>query len=208
MQLQILSRLLLILALLSLTACPFKKSQPAPMYTVIEPPSTTEIESADQRSAQVRGHYQDVIQQLRKNPYLRVNETDPGTIIAQVRSGNVFRTSGTQVSPQMQPVFEHIAATWAAYPWLDVRVIGHTDNIGAPDQNLQLSVYRAQSVRDALVTLGIDATKISYEGRGDTEPLASNTSAEGRAVNRRIDLLFTGTPPAPAQDNRAGNTDQ
>jgi len=187
-----LSRLFPILWLLSLSAC-FLEKPPRPAYAVIKPPPPGEAHTG---VVATQAHHA-VIEQLRKSPYLRVNETDTGAILAQVRSGNVFGSSGTTINPQFRPTFEHIAATLAAHPWLEVRIIGYTDNIGDPQQNLTLSVYRAQSVRDALVALGVDAHKITYEGRGDTEPLVSNATEEGRAVNRRVDLLFTGEPPEP-----------
>jgi len=189
-----LSRLFLIFSLLSLSACFLEKPQSPPAHTVIKP-STKDEEDVGAQATQTRGRHHAIIEQLRKSPHLRVNETDAGTILAQMRSGNVFRTSGATINPQFQPTFAHIAATLAAYPWLQVRIIGHTDHIGDPQQNLTLSVYRAQSVRDALVALGVDAYKVTYEGRGDTDPLVSNSTEEGRAVNRRVDFLFTGTPP-------------
>jgi len=189
-----LSRLFLMPLLLSLSACFLEKPQPPPTHTVIKPPTKDEV-SAEIQATQTRGQHHALVAQLRKSPHLRVNETEAGAILAQMRSGNVFRISGTTINPQFQPTFEHIAATLTAHPWLKVRIIGHTDNIGDPQQNLTLSVYRAQRVHDALVALGVDANKVTYEGRGDTDPLVSNATEEGRAVNRRVDLLFTGTPP-------------
>jgi len=104
-------------------------------------------------------------------------------------------------------IIEHIAATLAEHPQLTVRVVGHTDNVGDPQKNLKLSIVRAQSVRNALVSLGlVDMYWVSYEGRGDTEPLVPNTSAEGRAVNRRVELQILNEPiNTPRTDNGQAN---
>jgi hypothetical protein len=90
-----------------------------------------------------------------------------------------------------------------AYPEWAIRAIGHTDNIGNQQSNQALSERRAESVRDALVSLGLDENRVSCEDRGDIEPIAPNISSEGRSVNRRGDLLISlGRPPEPAP--RAG----
>src|SRR5262249_13197274 len=65
---------------------------------------------------------------------------------------------------------------------------GHTDSTGAPDWNARLSLLRAQAVRAYLVAAGIDAERLICEGRGALDPLAPNTTAAGRARNRRVEI--------------------
>jgi len=70
-----------------------------------------------------------------------------------------------------------------------IRIAGHTDNVGNPQRNQQLSEQRAQSVRQYLVDHGIDGDRVEAVGYGDTQPVASNDTEEGRAQNRRIEAM-------------------
>jgi outer membrane protein OmpA-like peptidoglycan-associated protein len=69
-----------------------------------------------------------------------------------------------------------------------ITIVGHTDSQGDPDTNRELSLNRAQAVKDRLVELGVGSESVAVEGRGDTEPFGDNATADGRALNRRIDL--------------------
>ncbi len=74
-------------------------------------------------------------------------------------------------------------------PEVDVQIVGYTDDIGSAEYNRALSLRRAESVRDYIVTRGIDATRLSVSGRGKTDPLVPNSTPEGRAVNRRVEFV-------------------
>ena len=71
-------------------------------------------------------------------------------------------------------------------------ITGHTDNVGAADYNMKLSLQRAEAVRDYLVGLGVDPAKLEVKGEGMANPLADNSTAEGRAKNRRVEVDITG----------------
>ncbi len=71
---------------------------------------------------------------------------------------------------------------------LRVKITGHTDNIGHEKFNQRLSVKRAEAIRDFLIKNGIDAQRLSVEGKGLTEPVDSNENEEGRAKNRRVEI--------------------
>jgi len=73
-----------------------------------------------------------------------------------------------------------------------IEVVGHTDDVGDDSYNLELSEQRANAVRDYLVKAGVDASKIVTVGAGESMPVASNTTEEGRAENRRVDVLVLG----------------
>ena len=75
------------------------------------------------------------------------------------------------------------------YPSLRLAINGHTDNSGSSAHNLQLSQQRAASVVAALVAAGIAAERLSAEGFGDSRPVADNSTAEGKAKNRRVELV-------------------
>lgn len=74
---------------------------------------------------------------------------------------------------------------------VSVKVIGHTDNIGTQEYNKDLSQRRAQSVANYFIEKGVDSNRVSVEGLGFAEPIADNSTAEGRAQNRRTELKFS-----------------
>jgi len=73
-----------------------------------------------------------------------------------------------------------------------VKVTGHTDNVGKADYNMKLSLRRAEAVRDYLVSLGVDPRKLEVSGEGMAKPIADNSTAEGRAKNRRVEVDVIG----------------
>ena len=72
-------------------------------------------------------------------------------------------------------------------------LVGHTDSVGADAYNQKLSVRRAEAVKAYLVSKGIEANRIYTEGKGESQPVADNKTAEGRAKNRRVDVEVVGT---------------
>jgi outer membrane protein OmpA-like peptidoglycan-associated protein len=87
-----------------------------------------------------------------------------------------------------------------------VRVIGHTDSTGTDAINNPLSVNRAASTRDYLVTRGVGMNRIAIDGRGSREPISDNSTVEGRAKNRRVEIFVAepapATQPAPAPSQK------
>ena len=79
---------------------------------------------------------------------------------------------------------------------VDIDVIGHTDSDGTEEYNMGLSIRRAESVRDYLVDEGVDAAIIDVSGEGESNPVASNATREGRAENRRVDIHVGISQPA------------
>lgn len=73
-----------------------------------------------------------------------------------------------------------------------IHVDGHTDSVGADDYNMDLSVRRARSVSDYLVSQGVDAEKITTRGHGETQPVADNSTNAGRQQNRRVEIRVEG----------------
>lgn len=74
-----------------------------------------------------------------------------------------------------------------------VTATGHTDSIGTPQYNEKLGLRRAQAVKDYMVSKGVPADKIKAESKGETQPVATNKTKEGRAKNRRVEIDFAGT---------------
>jgi OOP family OmpA-OmpF porin len=71
---------------------------------------------------------------------------------------------------------------------IDINVVGHTDSVGTEEYNQELSVRRANAVKDYMVSEGVDPSIIDVKGMGEAEPVASNSTAEGRAQNRRVEI--------------------
>lgn len=130
-----------------------------------------------------------VVEQLRTNARLRVQEPDTNSISIQIRSTDSFPTDGVTPSSQLLRTLDDIVTALDGQEGLEIEVAGHTDNTGNAQRNLELSADRAKSVADYLNAKG-SIQSVIYVGYGSDNPLASNTSREGRAVNRRIDLLI------------------
>jgi OmpA-OmpF porin, OOP family len=77
-----------------------------------------------------------------------------------------------------------------------VQIVGHTDSTGSPDYNQKLSEQRAATVKDFLVKNGVDPSKITILGMGERNPIADNATKEGRAKNRRVDIMVKGMEQA------------
>jgi outer membrane protein OmpA-like peptidoglycan-associated protein len=103
----------------------------------------------------------------------------------------LFNTNSATLRPGSQEQLGNIAAILRAYPNVHIKIGGHTDNIGSSQQNLKLSQQRANGVMAQLVVLGIFPDRLEAQGYGDQAPVAANTTAEGRAKNRRISMSVT-----------------
>lgn len=95
--------------------------------------------------------------------------------------------------PESMGTFNQIKRIMTDNPDLTFEVGGHTDNTGGAPHNLTLSQQRAEAVKAQLVTMGIGAARLTAKGYGDTKPIASNTTPEGKANNRRVEFVRTST---------------
>lgn len=108
-----------------------------------------------------------------------------GSVALQIN----FETGKWAIKPESMPVVEQIAAMLVSDPSLKVSIEGHTDNVGIPATNKTLSENRAKSVVAALVAKGIDKTRLSSKGWGQDKPVADNTTEDGKAKNRRVEIV-------------------
>ena len=100
----------------------------------------------------------------------------------------LFDTGQASLQPASQEQLGNIAAILKAYPNVKVKIGGYTDNTGDPAANQQLSQQRADTVMSQLVTLGVDPSRMTAQGYGQDNPVADNSTDEGRQKNRRIAL--------------------
>jgi OmpA-OmpF porin, OOP family len=104
--------------------------------------------------------------------------------------GILFDFDKDTLKPESKPTLNEIAKLLGAKPGLGLKIVGHTDNQGAADYNTDLSRRRAANVAAALIRdYGVDGGRLSSEGAGLTQPVASNDTEEGRAKNRRVELI-------------------
>ncbi len=97
------------------------------------------------------------------------------------------RTNIRHISDQ---TLDELADLLQRHPTAHITLIGHTDNVGSAEYNQRLSEGRVKSVKAELVKRGIDADRINTIGKGESEPVADNSTAEGRAENRRVEIVF------------------
>lgn len=100
-----------------------------------------------------------------------------------------FDTGKAVILPESRPVVSQISALLKGNPRLNISVEGHTDNVGKPADNKVLSGARAKAVMTAILAEGVGAARLSAVGHGQDRPVADNRTEEGRAKNRRVELV-------------------
>jgi len=103
--------------------------------------------------------------------------------------GISFDTGSAVIKPESEPALAEMTKLLKATPALKAFVVGHTDNVGVLEANLKLSADRAAALVKALVARGIDGTRLKPAGVGPYSPIASNKDEQGRAQNRRVELV-------------------
>ena len=102
-----------------------------------------------------------------------------------------FPTASDKLSPTAKVQIKHVAAKLKSHAFSGGHVIvsGYTDSAGKPERNQRLSYHRALRVMHALIADGVPATMLSAQGYGSETPVASNSTADGRAMNRRVSFM-------------------
>ncbi|NLY93233.1 MAG: OmpA family protein [Myxococcales bacterium] len=103
-----------------------------------------------------------------------------------------FQTNKATIKPESFGLLDTVAAVLRDYPNITVEVQGHTDSVGNDNHNMRLSQARAEAVRDYLIQRGgIDPSRLTARGYGETRPIESNRTSKGRAANRRVEFVRT-----------------
>jgi len=131
---------------------------------------------------------QQVTSLTRQLENLQLRETESGVVVTL---GDVLFASGqAQLVEGGRSSLEEVVDLLQTEPDKKIRVEGHTDSRGDADANLLLSEQRAQAVREALISLGVASERVSALGMGEDFPIASNEDEDGRARNRRVDVIL------------------
>jgi len=126
----------------------------------------------------------------RLSSVLPTRETERG-LVSEI-GGVQFATGTANLNSPARESLARFSGIVASYPDLRFRIEGHTDNVGTYDMNQELSLRRAISVRDYLIGLGVAPNNIDVEGYGPSRPVANNESFDGRARNRRVEIVISG----------------
>lgn len=111
-----------------------------------------------------------------------------GTTLFSLEGVN-FAFDSAELRPEAEAHLQEALTQVQNNEAVNISIIGHTDSVGSEAYNQGLSERRAQSVADYLISNGVDANRLSVEGRGEIQPVASNSTEEGRAQNRRVDFV-------------------
>ncbi len=170
-------------------------------------------QQATQQTEQMREKLKDQLNQV-----LATRETARGLIVNM--SDVLFDTGQYTLKPDAREKLAKVSGILLAYPNLQLQVEGYTDNVGSDDFNQKLSQERADAVREYLASQGVTQTNISATGYGKSDPVADNASSQGRAENRRVQMVVSGNsigvqesapgaaqaqPAAPAQNTGVSN---
>jgi outer membrane protein OmpA-like peptidoglycan-associated protein len=122
----------------------------------------------------------------------------PGAVVQRVGEGItvtfpeglLFAFNSDQINPAAQVDLRRFAASLQKYPSTRTLIVGHTDSQGSTDYNMDLSNRRAVSAANFITGEGVDRARISTAGRGEGEPIATNSSDAGRQLNRRVEVAI------------------
>lgn len=148
------------------------------------------IFGGDPKTQQAHYYVDDVsIVEVNDVPAVDTAQFTPGVVYSY--SNIHFAINSYTLQQVDQPELQKILSYLLAHPQMNVSVIGHTDSIGDSRSNYVLSLNRAEAVKNYLIDHGIQAERISVEGRGEAKFVAPNNTEEGRALNRRVEFIFT-----------------
>ena len=118
-------------------------------------------------------------------------------LVLNMPSNVTFATNEASVQPQFRATLDQVADVLKQYNQTYIDVYGHTDSTGSDSYNLSLSQRRATSVADYLTSRGVQSARLGTRGFGETQPVASNDTEEGKAANRRVEIKLV---PVTQQD--------
>ncbi|MGA7505244.1 MAG: OmpA family protein, partial [Candidatus Sulfotelmatobacter sp.] len=124
------------------------------------------------------------------NQVLQTRDTAKGLIVSM--PDVLFDFNKYTLKPEARERLAKISGIVLAYPDLKLQIEGFTDSIGSDEYNQELSEKRAEAVRDYLVSNGVNMNSVAAVGMGKADPIADNSTAQGRKLNRRVEMIVSG----------------
>jgi outer membrane protein OmpA-like peptidoglycan-associated protein len=154
--------------------------------------SQADLDSAARQTAQLQAEKAELRTQLLSQFNAILQTRDTARVLIVNMSDVLFDTAKSSLRPLAREKLAKVAGIVSGHPGLRLDVEGHTDSVGGDDYNQQLSEQRGESVRAYLTDQGMAAGSVTAKGFGKTQPVASNDTAEGRQLNRRVELVISG----------------
>ena len=136
------------------------------------------------------------MEQATQGTNVEVTRTADNQLKINIPNDISFDVGSAAIKPQLRAVLDPFVSSLQGDPSAQITIVGHTDSTGSDAFNNKLSIERADSVRDYIVTRGVAAGRVATAGRGDREPIADNNTEAGRTKNRRVEIFLR--EPAPA----------
>ena len=124
------------------------------------------------------------------NDVLQTTDTPRGLVVNM--ADVLFQTGKYELSSEAQLKLAKLSGIIQAHPGLNLTIEGYTDTTGTADFNMTLSQQRADTVRQFLATQGMSPDSITSKGLGEADPIADNSTAAGRKLNRRVEIIVSG----------------
>ncbi|MDN5284419.1 MAG: outer membrane protein OmpA [Mucilaginibacter sp.] len=140
-----------------------------------------------------------------------IKQTVPGAtvtregegILVKFDSGILFDTDKSDLKPEAQTSLQNLAASLQKNLNTNISIVGHTDNTGSASHNMALSIRRAESVKSFIAANNVSPSRLTTVGKGLTEPIADNTTVDGRAQNRRVEIVIVANDQMKQQAQQA-----
>jgi outer membrane protein OmpA-like peptidoglycan-associated protein len=141
-----------------------------------------------------------------------IKQTVPGAtvtragegIIVNFSSGILFDTDKADVKSDAKTNLQSLATSLQNNPETNILIVGHTDNTGTDAHNMELSLQRAQAVKSVIIADNINGSRLTIQGKGETEPIGDNTTTAGRAQNRRVEIVIVANDQMKTQAKTTG----
>ena len=143
------------------------------------------VAQSEQEQARLRAQLREQL-----NAVMKTTDSARGLIVSM--TGLLFETGKSTLLPNVRENLARVAGILLGHPGLELEVEGHTDSVGSDAMNQSLSENRAEAVRQYLLAQGVSKDAIVSRGFGETQPLATNDTTEGKAQNRRVEIVVSG----------------
>lgn len=133
-----------------------------------------------------RGH---IMKGLSGSGDITLQVRDDGALQLLLPGADAFSRGGEEPKASLRDALDRIATVLAPMTATDIQIFGHTDSMASELHNLQLSIRRAEKVAEHLRVRGVALSRLRADGKGESEPIADNRTEEGRAKNRRVEIV-------------------